>query len=115
MNSKQFAKFEARDQYCLHCGQQAPYLVPHHRANRGMGGDKSAGKDKNKSSNILAICTILNGLMESDPAVAEVAREYGWKLNRYQNPTEVPIWDKMMGEWYLLTDDFRKVKTTAPD
>lgn len=107
---KQFAKYEARDKYCPHCGQTAPYLVPHHRSNRGFGGYKKA----DRPSNIIAICAILNGAMESDSETARQAQEYGWKISRYADPVEVPIWDSVAGEWWLLTDDYNRLQSRNP-
>ena len=111
MTPKEFRKYERRDGYCPHCGKVPPYLIPHHRANRGSGGSKLA----NRASNILAICSILNGEMESNPLVAEMARAYGWKLSRYENPLIVPVFDALTGNWYQLDDNYgRRILNQSP-
>lgn len=108
MTPKEFAKYEKRDKYCPHCGKMAPYLVPHHRANRGAGGSKLA----NRPSNILAVCAVLNSEMESNPAMAEIARQYGWKISKWNNPLIIPIYDAVTREWFRLGDDFSRTKVS---
>jgi len=108
MTPAQFKKYLLRDRYCPHCGIEAPYLVPHHRKNRGMGGSKGSANDP---SNILSVCAELNGLMESDSKVAEQAREYGWKLYQHQDPLIVPIYDSVTGFWFRLTSDYKRIST----
>lgn len=95
----------ARDGGCVHCGETEA-VAPNHRANRGMGGSKA----RDVPSNIVVLCSSLNGLIESDDRWARVAKEYGWKLETWQNPAEIPVHDFQTREWYLLNDDFtRKV------
>ena len=105
MNRKQFQRFLDRDVRCWHCGSDADDLIPHHRANRGHGGFKAG----DRPSNCLVFCSIANGLLESDPVLAETARRFGWKLSRYDDPLQVPVFDVQVGEWFILTDDFRRV------
>jgi hypothetical protein len=50
----------------------------------------------------------MNGLIESDAKAAQTARRYGWKLSKYQNPSEQPYYDLVAGKWFLLSDDFTK-------
>lgn len=101
MNAKQFRKFLDRDGGCIHCGD-VETAVPHHRANRGMGGSKL----RDVPSNIVSMCALINGLMESDAYTAELARTYGWKVSASDNSQLVPIWYPAHGRWYLLEDDF---------
>jgi hypothetical protein len=103
MNKKEFAKYLAIQPYCPHCGDTET-LVPNHRANRGAGSPKSL----NRPSNIVVLCSLMNGLIESDAKAAQTARRYGWKLSKYQNPTEQPYFDLVAGKWFLLSDDFTK-------
>ena len=103
MTPKQFAKHLALQPYCPHCGDTET-LVPNHRANRGAGSPKSL----NKPSNILVLCSMMNGLIESDAKAAATARRYGWKLSKWDNPAEKPYYDLLDGKWYLLGDDFTK-------
>ena len=80
------------------CGTES--LVPHHRANRGMGGRKSA----NRLSNLVWLCSEMNGLIESDPLLADLARRKGLKISSHDNPEHVPIRHFMYG-LCLLQDD----------
>jgi len=88
---------------CWHCGTDDDTVVPHHRANRGHGGSKIA----DRPSNVILMCAIHNGLMESDVNVFREARENGWKISRHSIPTEIPLvtWD---GRWYVLGEQFEK-------
>jgi hypothetical protein len=103
MTPKQFQKYLDRDKFCCHCGSTEA-LVPHHRKNRGMGG---AGVCRNLPSNILTVCAQLNLLMESDSNTAEQARNYGWKLLSWQDPSSEPYYNAMTGEWILLDDVYQ--------
>jgi hypothetical protein len=104
MKPNEFKKYEARDTHCPHCGIGVPYLVPHHRKNRGMGGSKL----RDTPSNILLVCALLNGAMEQQSEVAEDARRFGWKLESWQDPLVVPIYDAVTGFLYRLKDDYSK-------
>lgn len=101
LKRKEFEKLRERDSYCLHCGETEA-VSPNHRSNRGMGGSKLL----DVPSNLVLLCSELNGLIESDAAYAEIAREFGWKLSRYDKPAEIPVLDNMAGAWYLLNDSF---------
>jgi len=94
---KQFKKFLDRDGGCWHCGDFTT-AIPHHRLNRGMGGSKA----RDEPSNVIVMCSMMNGLMESDPIMALMAREFGWKLESWQNPAEVPVFNATQNEWFLV-------------
>jgi 5-methylcytosine-specific restriction endonuclease McrA len=101
MNKKEFDKYLQRDNYkCCHCGLDDDTLVPQHRKNRGFGGSK----ERDKPSNILTFCSAFNTLIESSAEAARAARMNGWKLDSWDDPTEVPFYSG--GAWYILTDDF---------
>jgi hypothetical protein len=104
MKPNEFKKYEARDTHCPHCGIGVPYLVPHHRKNRGMGGSRVL----DTPSNILLVCALLNGAMEQQSEVAEDAKRYGWKLESWQDPAVVPVYDAITGFLYRLKDDYSK-------
>ena len=104
MKPNEFKKYEARDTHCPHCGVGVPYLVPHHRKNRGMGGSKVL----DTPSNILLVCALLNGAMEQQSEVAEDAKRFGWKLESWQDPLVIPIYDAITGFLYRLKDDYTK-------
>ena len=97
MKPQEFEKYLFRDRGCYHCGRSYD-LIPHHRANRGMGSAKSA----DVPSNIITMCAEINGLMESDANLAELARTYGWKLSRYDNTEIHPVYDASTGFWFRL-------------
>lgn len=69
-----------------------------------MGGSKL----RDGSSNLVVLCSLLNGLIESDHRWARVAQEYGWKLNSWQDPKEEPVFDTLSGTWFQLDDDFNR-------
>lgn len=105
MTKKEFAKLLARDNHqCIHCGLDDDTLVVQHRSNRGHGGYK-AGNDP---ANYLLLCSRFNGLIESDAKAAGMAKRYGWKISRYQNPAEQPVYDMVSGVWFILNSDWTK-------
>lgn len=104
MKANEFKKYQTRDNHCPHCGIEAPYLVPHHRQNRGMGGSKL----RDTPSNILLVCAELNGAMEGQSKVAEDAKRFGWKLESWEDPLVIPIYDAVTGFLYRLKDDYSK-------
>jgi hypothetical protein len=109
MTPKQFQKFLDRDGGCLHCGR-FPEAVPHHRANRGMGGSKQ----RDVPSNIIVLCSIVNGQLESDPIAARRAKIWGWKLESWQDPREVPVYDPRSGFWFKLDDNHGSTVSDPP-
>jgi hypothetical protein len=102
MTPKQFNKYQERDGGCLHCGETEA-VAPHHRVNRGFGGKHDKA---NQPSNIIVICSVFNGLMESSPYHASLAKIYGWKLSSWADPKQQRVYDTQTGKWYLLDDDF---------
>jgi hypothetical protein len=82
-------------------------FVPQHRINRGMGGSRVL----DRPANVLVMCSWMNGLIESDPKLAEVAREYGWKLSRWQVPEDEPFFDLATGQWNLIDNIYNRVIT----
>lgn len=92
---------EQRDgRRCGWCGREGDTLVPHHRANRGMGG----APDRDTISNLIWLCADENGLIESDERWAERARADGVKISRHSEPSAVPIRHWLFG-WVLLNDE----------
>ena len=104
MNKNSLKRIWKRDKgQCWHCGTDDDTVVPHHRANRGHGGSKVA----DRPSNVILMCAIHNGLMESDVNVFREAKEFGWKISRHSIPWNEPVmnWE---GRWFLLGDQFEK-------
>lgn len=102
MKPKEFARLVARDGHCLHCGETEA-IAPNHRANRGMGGKNAKAE---VPSNLVVLCSIVNGLLESSSTWATLGKQYGWKLSSWQDPLTEPVFDTLSGEWRLLSDDF---------
>jgi hypothetical protein len=89
---------QERDQWCAHCGSTDD-LVPHHRRNRGMGGSKLL----DTLDNLMMVCAIYNGAMESDLRVARQARAWNHKLPIWEKEN-LPVFDRAGGWWYLQPD-----------
>lgn len=96
-------KIMERDGYlCVpHAGTCGGGLVVHHRANRGMGGRKSA----DTLSNGLTVCSDWNARVEADSALAEQARGYGWKIPTSWPPEHASIYYPVLGRNFYLDDD----------
>ncbi|MHC6175429.1 hypothetical protein [Glutamicibacter sp. X7] len=104
MNRKTFTKYLTRDKQCV-CGcNSTDTLVPQHRANRGMGGSPAL----DRPANVIVMCARLNGLIESDPRHAAIARRYGWKLERWQTPEETPVYYVSESLWFTIDNDFNR-------
>ena len=108
--------FRRDDFTCALCGQfNLSNLVPHHRANRGHGGSPLS----DRPSNILSLCGLCNGLIESDAVEASRARMYGIKISRFDaqiahlKPVKVFVGSER--EWVLLDDSYGAVLTQDPD
>jgi 5-methylcytosine-specific restriction endonuclease McrA len=89
---------QQRDSHCAHCGMEDD-LVPHHRRNRGMGGSKLL----DTPDNLMMVCAIYNGAMESDLTVARQARTWNHKLPIWEKEN-LPVFDRAGGWWYLQPD-----------
>jgi hypothetical protein len=59
-------------------------------------------------SNLVAMCSESNLLMESNAEFREKALVYGWKLERYKFPEATPIYDFYKGDWFLVDNDWNK-------
>ena len=108
MNGRAFALYLARDMHCpCGCVGFEDTFVPQHRAGRGMGGSKRL----DRPANIIVLCSKMNGLIESDAQYAQAAREYGWKLSRWEVPEEVPFFDIATGTWNLIDNIYNRTVT----
>lgn len=105
MNSKAWRALLARDcGRCLHCGETVA-LSPNHRINRGMGGSKL----RDKPSNLVVLCSRLNHMIEADKVWMDLAIRYGWKLKSWQSSLDEPVYDLLLGEWFVLDDSYGRV------
>jgi hypothetical protein len=113
-NAQVKAGLERDDGVCLmwgsnpFCGYYADTL--NHRINRGAGGSKGL----NVLVNGCAICSVCNGLIEHDPALADVARDRGVKLRSshnlqrdIENLIGTPILHPTIGAYHLDSDGKR--------
>lgn len=108
MNGRAFALYLARDLHCVcGCVGREDTLVPQHRIGRGMGGSKVL----DRPANVIVMCSDMNGRIESDPKLAAVAREYGWKLSRWQVPEDEPFYDLATGSWNLIDNLYQRTIT----
>lgn len=104
MNKPLLRMLFARDKECWHCGEDRPSeLVPHHRKNRGAGGRKSL----DRIDNLILVCAIYNGEMESNSKVANLARHFGHKLRDWQD-FSTPAYNSARGMWYILGENGKK-------
>lgn len=106
LNKKLLQQVRDRDDHCWHCGSEVD-LVPHHRINRGMGGSKLL----DTADNLIMVCAIYNGAMESYPDTARRARQYNHKLPVWAD-LQAPVYDVLTGWWYLFRDG---TKMRVPD
>jgi hypothetical protein len=101
MKPAEFAKYLARDIYCPHCGRQDDTLVIQHRISRGMGGSKR----RNQPSNLLVMCSEINGLLESSALWASTGRRFGWKLESWEDSEFAPVYDYVSKTWSMLDNN----------
>ena len=104
---KLLAQLQARDAYCWHCGSTDD-LVPHHRKNRGMGGVGRKNTEANSVENLMLICAVWNGVIESNAALAATARGWGHKLSVWES-TDKPVFDSQCFRWWVLLENGWKV------
>lgn len=84
--------------------------MPHHRANRGMGGSKVL----DSLQNVILVCSLYNGAMESDANVASQARDNGHKLSKFMSPV-APVFDAWARKWYVLDEKGNKHESEPPN
>lgn len=86
-------------------------LSVQHRAVKGLGGRRTA----ERWSNGIILCADLNVALEADPGVAAWGRRLGYKVSTHADPSKVPVYDGVTGEWWLLDDNGHKVRCEPPD
>jgi hypothetical protein len=70
-----------------------------------MGGSR----EREAPSNVVVLCSALNGLIESSSEWAEIARTNGWKLSASDNPEQSPYYDLQRGRWYLADNLYSRI------
>jgi hypothetical protein len=108
MKNSDLKKLRERDLYCWHCAAESN-LVPHHRANRGMGSSKVL----DTLQNVILVCSRYNGDMESDANVANQARDLGHKLSKFASPS-APVFDNFLKKWFYLDEKGNKHESEPP-
>jgi len=63
--------------------------------------------------NVILVCSLYNGAMESDAAVANEARDLGHKLSKFASPT-APVFDNWAKKWFYLDEKGGKTETDPP-
>jgi hypothetical protein len=106
MNAREFSKLLQRDLHCLECGRDDDTLVVHHRINRGMGGAGTYSK-RNQPSNLMVVCSDFNQRMEADPDAQQLAKSRNWKLESWQSPEDLPVWDAPRQRWMFLDNSYQ--------
>lgn len=106
LSVKEYERMLERDHArCIHCGTTVG-LVPNHRRNRGMGGSKA----REVPSNVVTMCSSMNGQIESNPELRLWAVAKGWKLLEGDDPRSVPCFDAIDCKWFVLDDTWSRVE-----
>lgn len=85
-------------------------LVPQHRQG-GMGGRPN----KHRTENLLWLDSLLNGWIEDDAKLAEIAKAYGIKVPLWvADVAAVPVFFAAENAWFVLDGDGRR-QITAED
>jgi len=94
---------------CVWTATQGDRLIPQHRQG-GMGGRP----DKHRTENLLWLDSILNGLIEADASLAEIAKVYGIKVPIWvKDVAAVPVFFAHEQRWFILEGDTRREITAA--
>lgn len=75
-----------------------------------MGGSKTL----DRLDNLIRVCSVYNGLMESDSATATQARDYGHKLGSWDD-FNTPVFDNTDWVWYQLDEKGGKTVCEPPN
>jgi hypothetical protein len=73
-----------------------------------MGGSKK----RNHPANIVVLCSLVNGLIESNAIWRRKALMNGWKLGSWEDARFVPVFDVLSGRWWRLDDEFGRVEVS---
>lgn len=83
---------------CVRCGTSENLSIQH-RKTVGMGGTKQ----RPTVQELVTACLPCNQGFEAE--LQQEALEHGWKLRRFADPAEVPVYYAWTFRWYLLTPD----------
>lgn len=94
---------------CVWTATQGDRIIPQHRQG-GMGGRP----DKHRTENLLWLDSILNGLIEADAALAEIAKVYGIKVPIWvKDVASVPVFFAHEQRWFVLEGATRREISAA--
>lgn len=107
----QLVALSERDGFvCAWTATTTDRLVPQHRQG-GAGGRP----DKHRPENLLWLDSLLNGLIEADASLAEIAKAYGIKVPIWmKDVSAVPVFYAHEHRWFLLEGRTRR-EITAVD
>ena len=89
---------------CVWSAATTDRLIPQHRQG-GMGGRP----DKHRPENLLWLDSILNGEIEADADLAEIAKAYGIKVPIWvKDVAAVPVFYAAERAWFLLEGKIRR-------
>jgi 5-methylcytosine-specific restriction endonuclease McrA len=95
------AVFERDSFRCTACPRQGEeYCQPHHRKNRGAGGDNTPLS--NGFQNLITLCAFCNGSLEGTGEYAESGRLNGWKVRQKSDIVGTAVYYSWAREWRLL-------------
>ncbi|KSU52870.1 hypothetical protein [Microbacterium enclense] len=102
---RQLEALSRRDGFvCVWTATEGDRLVPQHRQG-GMGGRP----DKHRTENLLWLDSLLNGGIEADADLAEIAKAYGIKVPIWvPDVAAVPVFFAHEHAWFLLEGDERR-------
>lgn len=104
----QLVALSERDGFvCAWTATTGDRLVPQHRQG-GMGGRPN----KHRTENLLWLDSLLNGLIEADADLADIAKAYGIKVPIWvKDVAAVPVFFAAEHAWYLLEGNSRRAIT----
>lgn len=87
---------------CVLTGLASDRIVPQHR--QGGAGGRA---DKHAPANVLWLDSLMNGDIESDADLANVARVRGVKVSLHADPERIPVYFERERAWSLLIGETR--------
>lgn len=92
--------FSRDGERCASCGVHSPLSIQH-RKNRQMGGSTQ----RNNLSNLLTLCVGCNSALESDATFRTSGLRMGWKLQSWDDDSQIAVFVQWAHEWRLLDDE----------
>lgn len=106
----QLVALSERDGFvCVWTATTGDRLIPQHRQG-GMGGRP----DKHRTENLLWLDSILNGRIEAESALADIAKALGIKVPIWvKDVSAVPVFFAHENRWFAFEGDGRRVITAV--